>query len=62
MALESGGMRADREVRQPDPSSLISQAERESHTGSLGQWHSQVEHMAREMVSGSGKMPEQCCV
>lgn len=44
MAAESGGMRADREVRQLEPSSLISQTERRSHAGSLGQWRSQVEH------------------
>lgn len=37
-------MSADREVRQLELSSSISQAETENHAGSLGQWRSQVEH------------------
>lgn len=61
MAAESGGMRADREVRQLDLSSLISQTERKSHTGSLGQWHSQVE-CTRWSVEAEKKIPKQCCV
>lgn len=60
MAAESGGMRADREVRQLDLSSLISQTERKSHTGSLGQWHSQVEH-TRWSAEAEKKDPQAVC-